>query len=105
MTDQRHLPPYVGCTDGGCVFGHPAGSMHTNGGCKCLDELRELYGVDSDGLYARVRSGLLRLRMRLERAETEADPDCERHPGEHKRRLCWDWRPGGYVQPDHKGAL
>lgn len=25
MTDQRPLPPYVGCTDGGCVFGHPGG--------------------------------------------------------------------------------
>lgn len=24
-----------GCSDGGCVFGHPGG-MHTNGGCKCL---------------------------------------------------------------------
>lgn len=68
MTDQRPIPPYVGCTDGGCVFGHPGG-MYTNGGCKCLDELRELYGADADGLYARVRSALLRLRMRLERAE------------------------------------
>lgn len=71
MTDQRPLPPYVGCTDGGCVFGHPGG-MHTNGGCHCLDELRELYGADPDGLYARVRSALLRLRMRTERAEAEA---------------------------------
>lgn len=25
----------VGCTDGGCVFGHPGG-MHTNGGCEHL---------------------------------------------------------------------
>jgi len=22
----------IGCSDGGCVFGHPSG-MHTNGGC------------------------------------------------------------------------
>ena len=25
----------IGCTDGGCVFGH-AGGMHTNGGCACI---------------------------------------------------------------------
>lgn len=25
----------IGCTDGGCAFGHPGG-MHTNGGCMCL---------------------------------------------------------------------
>ncbi len=28
-----------GCTDGGCVFGHPGG-MHTNGGCHCLHDIR-----------------------------------------------------------------
>lgn len=28
-----------GCTDGGCIFGHPGG-MHTNGGCACVKELR-----------------------------------------------------------------
>lgn len=28
---------HVGCSDGGCVFGHPGG-MHTNGGCQCLKE-------------------------------------------------------------------
>ena len=26
---------YHGCSDGGCVFGHPGG-MHTNGGCHCI---------------------------------------------------------------------
>lgn len=25
----------VGCSDGGCVFGH-AGGMHTNAGCRCM---------------------------------------------------------------------
>lgn len=24
-----------GCSDGGCVFGHPGG-MHTNAGCRCM---------------------------------------------------------------------
>lgn len=69
MSEQDHgpgpLPGYPGCSDGGCVFGHPGG-MHTNGGCHCLDELRDLYGPD--GLYARVRQGLLRLRMLLDQA-------------------------------------
>jgi len=23
-----------GCSDGGCIFGHPGG-LHTNGGCNC----------------------------------------------------------------------
>lgn len=50
------------------MFGHPGG-MRTNGVCHCLDELRELYGMDREGLYWRVRRGLLRLRMRAERAE------------------------------------
>jgi len=27
----------IGCSDGGCVFGHPGG-MHTNGGCQHLKE-------------------------------------------------------------------
>lgn len=30
----------IGCLDGGCVFGPPTG-MHTNGGCKCLDGIRD----------------------------------------------------------------
>jgi hypothetical protein len=30
ITKEHH-----GCSDGGCVFGHPGG-MHTNGGCKCI---------------------------------------------------------------------
>jgi len=33
------IPTLVGCSDGGCVFGHPGG-MHTNGGCRCLKEIR-----------------------------------------------------------------
>lgn len=33
----RRMFPDLGCSDGGCVFGHPGG-MHTNGGCECLKE-------------------------------------------------------------------
>lgn len=62
---MRPIPDYPGCSDGGCVFGHPGGA-HTNGGCHCLDELRDLYGPGHEGLYARVRQGLLRLRLLLE---------------------------------------
>jgi len=35
MSEQE----YYGCTDGNCIFGHPGG-MHTNGGCRCLSEVR-----------------------------------------------------------------
>lgn len=34
-TAVRLFGPTIGCTDGGCVFGHPGG-MHTNGGCACI---------------------------------------------------------------------
>lgn len=64
----RRSKDYVGCSNGTCVFGHPGG-MHTNGGCHCLDELRELYGVDPDSMYSRVRKGLLRLNRLLAQAE------------------------------------
>lgn len=33
----ERLHPGTGCTDGGCVFGHPGG-MQTNGGCGCSKE-------------------------------------------------------------------
>lgn len=33
----NRLFPEEGCTDGGCIFGHPGG-MHTNGGCMCIQE-------------------------------------------------------------------
>ena len=33
----NRLYPEAGCSDGGCVFGHPGG-MHTNGGCECMKE-------------------------------------------------------------------
>lgn len=29
-----------GCSDGYCVFRGPAKGMHTNGGCHCLNEIR-----------------------------------------------------------------
>lgn len=35
MSNKPDVDGIVGCTDGGCIFGHPGG-MHTNGGCACL---------------------------------------------------------------------
>lgn len=37
MTSKEIAAKY-GCTDGGCILGHPGG-MHTNGGCHCLNDL------------------------------------------------------------------
>lgn len=35
VAERRH--PGLGCSDHGCVFGHPGG-MGTNGGCECTKE-------------------------------------------------------------------
>jgi len=34
--NKTEIPEVQGCTDQGCVFGHPGG-MATNGGCRCID--------------------------------------------------------------------
>lgn len=40
MSDNKpEVEGLVGCTDHGCLFGHPGG-MGTNGGCECVKELR-----------------------------------------------------------------
>lgn len=39
MSNRPEVEGIEGCTDGGCIFGHPGG-MHTNGGCACMRELR-----------------------------------------------------------------
>jgi hypothetical protein len=52
---------YPGCVSGNCVFG----GMHVNDTC---DELKELYGMDYDSLYSRVKRGLLRLQVMLKEA-------------------------------------
>ena len=52
------MSEYFGCSDGGCVFGHPGG-MHTNGGCRCLAELPPEKRV-------RVRNGIRQMREALE---------------------------------------
>jgi hypothetical protein len=36
---KPELPTIKGCTDHGCIFGHPGG-MGTNGGCACVRAIR-----------------------------------------------------------------
>jgi hypothetical protein len=48
-----------GCSDGGCVFGHPGG-MHTNGGCHCARPNATTIEA------AQVRAGIRALREELE---------------------------------------
>ncbi len=47
-----------GCSDGGCVFGHPGG-MHTNSGCKCIPT--------TFGAYERTQLRITILSLRNER--------------------------------------
>ncbi len=57
---------YHGCSDGGCVFGHPGG-MHTNGGCKCLmGEERRIHPND----IVRIRRSIRRLRQERDNLAT-----------------------------------
>lgn len=54
---------YHGCTDGGCVFGHPGG-MHTNGGCHCIPTQKPTHEERArlrDGIKA-MRAEILRMR-------------------------------------------
>lgn len=39
--NRPEISELKGCTDGGCIFGHPGG-MHTNGGCGCVKELSRI---------------------------------------------------------------
>ena len=52
---------YLGCGDGGCVVERPTG-MHTNGGCRCLQELPP---------NKRLRVRLMLERLRKELAESQ----------------------------------
>ena len=51
------MKKHYGCSDHGCVFGHPGG-MGTNGGCRCLSRLDP-----SD--KRRVNDGILALRREV----------------------------------------
>lgn len=55
---------YLGCSDHGCVFGHPGG-MGTNGGCNCLD------GVRSPIDRVHIRTGIQQLRDKVKRLENQ----------------------------------
>jgi len=38
---------YLGCSDGGCIFGH-RGGMHTNGGCHCVPSLSTFHTMTAN---------------------------------------------------------
>ena len=38
---------YLGCSDGGCIFGHPGG-LHTNGGCHCVPSLSTFHTMTAN---------------------------------------------------------
>ena len=51
MREEVHWTQ-VACSDGNCVYGHPAGGMHTNGGCAHLkargaDVRRVIHGLSA----------------------------------------------------------
>lgn len=58
--NRPELPDIKGCTDGGCVFGHPGG-MHTNGGCSCLRNLQPV------GERLRIMRNIRALRAEIQR--------------------------------------
>lgn len=60
MSKPDH-PDIKGCTDGGCIFGHPGG-MHTNGGCSCLKAIRSTF--PAHGL--RIERNIRLLRQEIE---------------------------------------
>lgn len=65
MSDNKpEVEGLVGCTDGGCLFGHPGG-MHTNGGCECASELRPTW------LRLKVMRNVRLLRAEIRRLKQE----------------------------------
>ena len=68
----------VGCGDNSCMFSvvKPKGGMATNGGCRCLENLRYWNshdGVWNDADVARVRNGIYALKSELSKARRERD--------------------------------
>lgn len=96
MTDKERVRAYlaaarsaenedVGCSDHGCVFGHPGG-MGTNGGCRCLE-----------GLPTRGRRTVMRLLRPAALAEqfSEVSAEARRAGLEEAAKLCDLTRPHG----------
>ena len=73
MVSER-LHPEIGCTDGGCVFGH-AGGMHTNGGCQCMKgrdiELRRNLMAMADVARALAATSLQGIEERIGKLELD----------------------------------
>lgn len=56
-------PEIKGCTDGGCIFGHPGG-MRTNGGCACLKTM-------ATSSRLRVQRNIMLLRQEIQNLRNE----------------------------------
>jgi hypothetical protein len=72
LPSKKLVDGVIGCSDHGCVFGHPGG-MGTNGGCHCLSDLRP------PDLRRRVTKNVRVLRAELDRLQRENDSlahDC-----------------------------
>jgi hypothetical protein len=101
-----------GCTNHGCVFGHPGG-MGTNGACHCLDprELHENFEAEQ-----RARRAVRAMRARIKWLETQlatlgaslqdpvasdAEPARLKAAREALKAAC----PDGYLPPaSHRGG-
>jgi len=94
----------VGCSDGGCMWGHPGG-MHTNGGCNCERTLQRDVGVERQRAISRnvrtLRAEVERLRGRktvtltagaLREALELAAPDLS-DPDQRASEVTIEWMP------------
>lgn len=71
---MSRAPGVEGCTDGGCMWGHPGG-MHTNAGCRCEKDLRrslDLAAARRVIMNARAQQKEI-ARLTRERAEVAAE--------------------------------
>lgn len=67
-------PEIDGCSDHGCVFGHPGG-MGTNGGCRCLKTFISTNPVNGRRVHKNIR--LLRAEIKRLRELLPPDSSCK----------------------------
>ena len=110
----------TGCTDGGCVFGHPGG-MHTNGGCKCVqsghvhpDEARAVRDkvkaivADRRALLAALRAVMAerdRAESHAKRAERLAHDLQAQVLALRSLFVNWRWDGPAYIKPEEHRAM
>lgn len=72
---------YFGCSDHGCVFGHPGG-MGTNGGCRCIQSHMTPAGRH------KLQRGIAALRARVAELEGPSFVTCCRKAEGYQRRIA-----------------